>query len=436
MEGLYYVLMRCLPIYCFPQEREERESNLREKQILYKRVAEAERNPFFLHPHQHPVFPFMSSYKCNFTPMGSLYSLLHSPTNPSSPFPAGSLVASVSPTTVTSTSTMNVAGGSPQPSVASITSPPRPYPSQFYSPFMKYPFSPPTPSSSLGLLSPWNPSNNTAVPAMQNANPAVVGTPVVATSTPRESGSSSSSSRGVSGLQQNAPQRSASLSSSSSSSIWQTPSFLGQGGGTTTTTSNTTQTTAPASIQHLMSPHSNLQSIQSPLSYFQPSPLSPMMFIQSPYASSVSSCPSVSSSSGCSSDGGAPRTKQYAPSEYHVGPRRPLCERYAEEDNQSEGANNSGRNTPSEDAGPDNSNVVLPSQVGVGPGLVASSGSAPYTPLSSGVLRQGGSQGVRLSAVGRHAASPYPFSVESLSCSQPSSVDSNSQVSVVPSSFA
>jgi hypothetical protein len=76
-----------------------------------------------------------------------------------------------------------------------------------------------------------------------------------------------------------------------------------------------------------------------------------MMLIQSPYASSISSCPSVSSSSGCSSDGGASFTtglqlKNYAPSEYHVGPRRPLSEKLTEEDIVSEGANSSGRNTP------------------------------------------------------------------------------------------
>lgn len=39
--------------------------------------------------------------------------------------------------------------------------------------------------------------------------------------------------------------------------------------------------------------------------------------------------------------------KKYAPSEYHVGPHRPWSEKLAEEiDAHSEGADNSGRNTP------------------------------------------------------------------------------------------
>ena len=38
--------------------------------------------------------------------------------------------------------------------------------------------------------------------------------------------------------------------------------------------------------------------------------------------------------------------KNYAPSEYHVGPRRPLSEKLTAEDSVSEGANSSGRNTP------------------------------------------------------------------------------------------
>lgn len=104
--------------------------------------------------------------------------------------------------------------------------------------------------------------------------------------------------------------------------------------------------------------------VQSPMGYFHhPSPLSPMMLLNSPYASSL---PSTSSSSGCSSvsdNSGPPgsvssQNQSYAPSEYHVGPRRPLGVKIAEEfDNQSEGASNSGRNTPI-DVGMEN-NAVL-----------------------------------------------------------------------------
>lgn len=161
-----------------------------------------------------------------------------------------------------------------------------------------------------------------------------------------------------------------------------------------------------------------------------------MMFVQSPYASSVSSCPSVSSSSGCSSDGSLSQSKHYAPSEYHVGPRRPISEKYADEDDQRRGYE-LGRNTPNENPS-DDANVVLPSEVGVravGQSGLVQSGSAPYTPLSTSLLaaqsttaaasQQPGQQQRRTSS----NYSPYPFSVESLSCGQPSSVGSTSQVS-------
>ena len=86
-------------------------------------------------------------------------------------------------------------------------------------------------------------------------------------------------------------------------------------------------------------------SIQSP-----PSPLSPTMFIQSPYASSVSSCPSISSSSGYSSENTS-TSKRYAPSEYYIGPIKPLSEKIADEDKQREAACDSGRNTPTDSPG-------------------------------------------------------------------------------------
>ena len=87
---------------------------------------------------------------------------------------------------------------------------------------------------------------------------------------------------------------------------------------------------------------------QSHLQY--PSPVSPMMYLNSPYMSSIPSVnPSVSSSSGCSSssDGSvASLNHSYALSEYHVGPRRPLIEKITDElDNQNESPSNSGRST-------------------------------------------------------------------------------------------
>ena len=449
---------------------------MREKQMLYKRLAEAEKNPFFLHPHQQTILPFLpfSTGKC----LSPIYSFMPSPTRGSSPFPISSAVASTqstittqaSPSAVTSVASGTsvtsgtLVGGMMGVNPGSITSPPnRAYPSQFYSPFMKYPFSPPTPSnlSGLGLLSPWNPNSSAAAVAsatlaspnpgrQQNGNSSVLqNLPVGATSTPRE-GSNGTSGR-TSGAAEDAEQKQSRSGpqNPSSPATWSSPTISAlqlqansNGGGGVP---NGHSIPSTASIQHLLSPRSNFQSIPSPLNYFHhPSPLSPMMFIQSPYASSISSCPSVSSSSGCSSDGSMSRSKHYAPSEYHVGPRRPIIERYADEDDQSEGATNSGRNTPNDDT-EDDSNVILPSEVGVraiGPSSLIQSGSAPYTPLSTSMLAQSATtasqqqipppqqqqqQQQQSSSNSNH--SPYPFSVESLSCGQPSSVGSTSQVS-------
>ena len=102
-------------------------------------------------------------------------------------------------------------------------------------------------------------------------------------------------------------------------------------------------------------------SIQSPLSLGQ-TPYSPAMQGLS-YPGSVSSCPSVSSSSGCSSASENQDTavsKGYILSEYHVGPHRLINEK--EIDNQSEEATTSGRNTPIDPTAEDTGNCVLPSK--------------------------------------------------------------------------
>lgn len=435
---------------------------MREKQILYKRLAEAEKSPFFLHPHQHPVFPFLpfpTNTKCTLSSMApspTFYSLLQQQNSPSkgplTPFPTptpGSVSSANSnaTTTITQTSSTNIAG-----TIGTSSTPPRPaYPSQFYPSFGKYPFSPPTPSSlgTLGLLSPWTPNNAAQIAGgqtttdVQHTNPAPSSSSnALATSTPREgstrgsrneSGSTCTNPSVTSGYQLPQPR----TTSTSNPTVWQmAPSFHQP----TTSTS-----TAPPSLPHLMSPRSGFASIQSPLSYFHPSPLSPMMFIHSPYASSVSSCPSVSSSSGCSSDGGnttAPRKKRYAPSEYYVGPIRPLSEKIADEDNQSEGASNSGRNTPTDSSSDDSGTVVMATEVGMTHNLMHNSnqvnGASVVAPPDVGmqyggttmndvVLPRPTQQGRPHS---RRVQSPYPFSVESLSCSQPSSVGSNSHVSL------
>ena len=451
---------------------------MREKQMLYKRLAEAEKNPFFLHPHQQTIFPFLpfNTGKC----LSPIYSFVPSPTRGStSPFPISSAIASTQSTVTTQASPPNAAtsvaggtlvGGMMGVNPVSVSSPPnRAYSSQFYSPFMKYPFSPPTPSnlSGLGLLSPWNPNGggpgavvapsaalgspnssrqqngNSSVSVPQNPMAAAA---TVATSTPREgsNGNGDQTSSGVTeGSKQNHQSQPAPQNPPASPATWSSLTTASaqpnsNGGGTGGPAAPPNGHSIPSAIQHLLSPHSNFQSIQSPLNYFHhPSPLSPMMFVHSPYASSVSSCPSVSSSSGCSSDGSLLRSKHYAPSEYHVGPRRPISEKYADEDDQSEGATNSGRNTPNDENPADDSNVVLPSEVGVraiGQSGLVQSGSAPYTPLSTSLLAQSATTSSSQQPIQQQRRtssnhSPYPFSVESLSCGQPSSVGSTSQVS-------
>lgn len=114
---------------------------------------------------------------------------------------------------------------------------------------------------------------------------------------------------------------------------------------------------------HLKTPHPyvGMGSIQSPLGIGQ-APYSPAMQGLT-YPGSVSSCPSVSSSSGCSSaseNQDMAATKSYILSEYHVGPHRLISEK--DIDNQSEEATTSGRNTPVDPAADDNGNSILPSK--------------------------------------------------------------------------
>jgi hypothetical protein len=119
---------------------------------------------------------------------------------------------------------------------------------------------------------------------------------------------------------------------------------------------------APAiqSKPHLRTSHPYI-GIQSPLGVGQ-APYSPAMQGLT-YPGSVSSCPSVSSSSGCSSaseNQDMASTKNYILSEYHVGPHRLISEK--DIDNQSEEATTSGRNTPVDPAADDNGNTILPSE--------------------------------------------------------------------------
>lgn len=434
---------------------------LQQKQMLYKKVAEAERSPFFLHPHQvtpiYPFLPFSPAGAATVTPSNNspstagkfspVYPLVQpSPPNtgltmlntglagPSALTPPSSVSTSSTATTQTSSSTTSLvlssapttSTGTIMTSMASPSTPPRPpYSAQFYAPFMKYPVSPPTPSgiNTLSVLSPWNLAmSQISVPVDPN-------------------GSSKSSSGGKAGASTstNAPQ----AQNNMSGSTWN-PAASGNAA------------SAPILPQHILSPHPSFASIKSPLSYLHASPLSPMMFIQSPYASSVSSCPSVSSSSGCSSDGGVSFTglqkKHYAPSEYHVGPRRPLCEKLTEEDSVSEGANSSGRNTPVDnlddeetDTTPNQDASVFAARPGNSvptftPFTITPQGPSIMQPTTPHILMVSGS-GNGSVVRGREAtdarknnsvvdltcqAVSYPYSVESVNHSvRPMSVDSS-----------
>ena len=448
---------------------------LQTKQMLYKKVAEAERSPFFLHPHQvtsiYPFLPFSPS------PVGTnqsspintgkfsqgIYPLIQqSPPNlgltmlnTGTPVltPPSSVSTSSTLTTQASSNTTNlVLSCSPQAgstgvslaaNMAAPATPPRaPYTTtQFYAPFVKCPISPPTPSgiATLGVLSPWN------VAAMSQIN-----VPQSVDTVPKSSASSGTSRR----------KSGNSVSTSrAAQSVGNNPSSSG------------IASSAQILPQHVLSPRPGFTSLQSPLGFLHSSPLSPMMLIHSgsPYPSSISSCPSVSSSSGCSSDGGASFTaglqaKNYAPTEYHVGPRRPLSEKLTEEDSVSEGANSSGRNTPVDNTeDDDDSDGTTPNQTTtVFPSVPENSRASTFTPFTitsqgpsmmhsstphvvmvngdgsrRGVVAGQGSGRVRTESKKTNSvdltcrAASYPYSVESGGHSvRPLSVESNTHVSL------
>lgn len=442
---------------------------LQQKQMLYKKVAEAERNPFFLHPHQvtpiYPFIPFSPAGAATVTPSNStvtklspIYPLVQpSPPNtnltilntgltgsavltpPSSVSTSSAVTTQANSATTnlvsTSVPTTSTGGVLPTAGMAAPSTPPRPpYTAQLYAPFMKYPLSPPTPSgiSTLSVLSPWN------IAAMSQ-----IGVPV-----DPNGPSKSSNPGGKTEASNSTSTRTLHGTSTSSANAWN-PASSSNG------------SSAPVLPQHILSPHPNFTSIQSPLSYIHASPLSPMMLIQSPYASSASSCPSVSSSSGCSSDSATSFTglqrKTYAPSEYHVGPRQPLSEKLTERDSVSEGANSSGRNTPVDNledeeanATPNQSATVLTGPVGsevpsFTPFIITSQGPSIAQPSTPHTLMVGGNRSTNSTRRDANVhdthknttvvdltcqAVSYPYSVESAGHSaQPMSVDSSTHVS-------
>lgn len=394
---------------------------MRQKQFLYRAAAELERNPFYLQPHQHPMFPLFTLNSAvkpgSFSPVGSVYSLLPGTSKTPGQQPLGTPTVS---SQASSTTVLQPASSIPPAPPVSVAGSPRPtYPAQFYPTFMKYPFSPTT-----GLLSPWNTGGlasvagsggrnlgGVAAPTVGMGSPGSLQTPTLsgalAASTPRETNESGASQSGDRGR----------LSRDSSRA--QLGQQQQQKAAVTWPQSPQTMFAAPsAGLQRqVMSPRTGIDSMQPSLSYFHP-PLSPMMLAWSPYNNSVSSCPSFSSSSG-STEGSS---KRYALSEYHVGPQRPLSEKYCGTDSRSEGANNSGRNTPNYSSGDDStgrSNMALSGEVKLVQNSVSDAPHSPQGEERECVTVDG--------AVGQAGTSLYS-SLGPLSNSQPLSVGSNSQV--------
>ena len=133
---------------------------MREKQLLYKRVAEAEKSPFFLHPHQHAFMPFLP-FNGKVPPF---YSVVQRPAQkfPGTPFPHSVPSPPSAPHLMASTSP---APSAPYPLGLSPMT--HQYTPQLYPTLIKYPFSSPTSSGGvtpLGLLSPWNTDSNPQTP--------------------------------------------------------------------------------------------------------------------------------------------------------------------------------------------------------------------------------------------------------------------------------
>ena len=389
---------------------------MKEKELLYKKLAEEKRAPFYLSQPIFSMLPLNGKFT-SITP--NIYSLLQHQHTASPPqalpanltlSPSASMDLShirLGPNLATSSSNLisnspgssssligNTAGisGLPTPGGSSVGTPPRPpYASQMYpTSLLKFPFSPPTPSS-LGLLSPWNLSNRSLSitpqpPNNDESNPSdgtgvlqcLAGSSsgerkVLATLTPigdSENGADSSS---------NIKEQNGSVKPPQTSSPNKPPDSVLMTGvppgswpvGSLMSAGPVFQNSPSLKSSHH---HSALTSVPSPLGLCQ-TPFSPAMHVCSPYPGSVSSCPSVSSSSGCSSAsenqdlqlGGPSSTgsKHYVLSEYHVGPHRLINEK--DMDNQSEEATNSGRNTPIDVSGEDGEStestcVSLPSK--------------------------------------------------------------------------
>ncbi len=288
---------------------------------------------------------------------------------------------------------MSGISGLPTPGGSSVGTPSQPpYSSQLYpTSLLKFPFSPPTPSS-FGLLSPWHMSNRSLSisSSVPTPGPASVGDEAsidpagmlqclagVSSASDIPTTASSSASKLLASRESEDVRSPGSIShttkesmpSATSSSIATATSqsviVAGPGNWATSSVSIPSASLYQNTQAHLKSlqAYTNLASIRSPLGL---PPYSPGTHLYSPYPGSVSSCPSVSSSSGCSSasesqdsqmiNGSLP--KGYILSEYHVGPHKMISEKLGG-DEESEGTTNSGRNTPIELTGEDSGATVI-----------------------------------------------------------------------------
>lgn len=361
-------------------QEEEKETFRKERQVLYKQLLDSEKTPYIL-PYS-TMFPFLSLGSKGMSPVSPVYSFLQQQqlqaqtqagTYPTCETHLGPANTQGSLSNLSMTGLLTPGGSS----VSSSSTPPKvSYPTQLLNPanFLKYPFSPPTPSSlnSLPLLSPWS-NNNLNLSSGDAGSKASSqdGNSLKVLPNTKEKNSSNVTTQNCTSSKPHQDKDNCSSKSSvghTQSSVLRTKTSRGLLSASSSIASSQNASIPPVVGALSSSSLASQMPVPSSLGYFHhPSPLSPMMLLNSPYASSLSSVLSLNSSSGCSSVSDnfiAPgsvssHNHSYAPSEYHVGPQRPLIEKIAEElDNQSEGASNSGRNTPI-DVGMENNSMVL-----------------------------------------------------------------------------
>ena len=294
-----------------------REKQKREKELLHQRVAEASKSPFFLQPRIMPATMPMQRTGLVHTPglsnlgMSTMYPLLQSPVS------TGRLS--------TSSGSRTPIPATPSPGASAGIGVTRPLSAPFYPPLMGYSPQPFKQSPGFSCFPAWSPLHNG------------IASPAGAGKSAQKPAEGAGSSRCEMTATRNGCGEVMPVASSTCSTTTVTTTVSSSSSTPCTSTTHSIGMTQSLTgiLPYVISPHSSLPSIQSPFSFYhhQPSPISPMMFLNSPYANS---CPSVSSSSGCSSmSDGSSIVQNFtngkhvggiriAPSEYHVGIRPPI----------------------------------------------------------------------------------------------------------------